>query len=843
MAGNIKGIIVEIGGDTSGLQNALKKVNSATASLSKELKGINSLLKLDPKNTELLSQKQTVLKQNIEQTTKKLESLKEAQKRYVESGGNLNTPEYRNLQREIINTENKLKNLKVEASNWTQASKTLQGYSSKLKALGDSITKVGQSFTKKVTAPIIGFGTYAVKSFNTVDEGADTVIKKTGAIGDAAKELESVYKKVSSNVVGEFNDIGSAVGEINTRFEFTGDTLQEASEKFMKFAKINDIDVNTAVQKVSRYMGDASIEASNYGEVLDELSAAAQVSGISVDALAEYCTKYGAPMRALGLNTKESIAIFAGWEKAGVNTEIAFSGMKKAISNWGKAGKDSSKEFKKTLEEIKKAPNIAEATSKAIEVFGAKAGPDLADAIQGGRFEYEKFLNVLENSQGTLENTYNGVVDEADDVQIAMKRIKVQASDIGQEILKNIVPSVQKFLDKVQQLFEKFNGLNPETKELIIKIALIAAAIGPMLIIIGKVISVIGSLIGIISTIAAQIGMATAGVGTLSTVLSVLTGPVGIVIAVIGALIAVFKHLWDTNEDFRSKVQEVWKSIQELYTNSIQPLLEKLKQFIVTVIQNIITTIQGMWSFLEPYIEQILTWLLDFWNNYGKSILENIIGVISGIIDIVQGIWSNAIQPTISWLTEKLMPVFTAVFSAIVNTIKIAGNTIGTVVDSITGIFKGIIDFITGVFTGNWEKAWNGIKDIFKNIVSGLGGIIKAPINAIIGIINGFIDGINKVQVPDWVPGVGGKGINIPHIPQLAKGGIVDKATLAMIGEGKSAEAVIPLDRTLTKYLAEALKQVDNSRAVTVNFYPQKMTEAEMDKAFNYINRKFGMAY
>ena len=843
MAGNIKGIIVEIGGDTSGLQKALKEVNSKTASLSKELKGINSLLKLDPKNTELVSQKQTVLKQNIEQTTKKLESLKEAQKRYIESGGDLNTPEYRNLQREIINTENKLKNLKVEASNWTQVSKTLEGYSSKLKALGDNITKVGQSFTKKVTVPIIGFGTYAVKSFNEVDEGADIVIKKTGAVGEAAKELEKVYKKVSGNVIGEFSDVGNAVGEINTRFEFTGDTLEEASEKFMKFAKINDIDVNTAVQKVSRYMGDASIEASNLEEVLDQLSAAAQVSGISVDTLAEYCTKYGAPMRALGLNTKESIAIFAGWEKAGVNTEIAFSGMKKAISNWGKSGKDSSKEFKKTLEEIKKAPSIADATTKAIEVFGAKAGPDLADAIKGGRFEYEKFLNVLENSQGALENTYDEVVDEADDVKIAMKNIKIQASEVGQEILKNIVPTLQKFMDKIQQVIEKFNSLNPETKELIIKIALIAAAIGPVLIIIGKIISGIGSIIGIISAITAQIGMATAGVGALSTVLSVLTGPVGIIIAVIGVLIAEFKHLWDTNEAFRVKVQEVWKSIQELYTNSIQPLLEKLKQFIVMIIQNIITTVQGMWSFLEPYIEQILTWLLDFWNDYGKSILENIIGVISGIIDIVQAIWNNAIQPTISWLSEKLMPVFTAVFSAIVNTIKIAGNTIGTVVKSITGIFKGIIDFISGVFTGNWEKAWNGIKDIFKNIVSGLGGIIKAPINAIIGIVNGFIDGINKIKIPDWVPGVGGKGINISHIPQLAKGGIVDKATLAMIGEGKSAEAVIPLDRTLTKYLAEALKQVDNGRGITVNFYPQKMTEAEIDRAFNYINRKFGMVY
>ena len=110
MGRGIKGIIVEIGGDTSALENSLKHVKSSTASLNKELRGINSLLKLDPKNTELVSQKQTVLAKNIKETETHLNNLKEAQQRYIESGGDLNNAEYRNLQREIINTENKLKN-------------------------------------------------------------------------------------------------------------------------------------------------------------------------------------------------------------------------------------------------------------------------------------------------------------------------------------------------------------------------------------------------------------------------------------------------------------------------------------------------------------------------------------------------------------------------------------------------------------------------------------------------------------------------------------------------------------------------------------------------------------
>ena len=585
---NIKGIIVEIGGDTSGLQKALKKVNSSTASLSKELRGINSLLKLDPKNTELLAQKQTVLKKNIEETSDKLKVLKEAQDKYIESGGDLGSAEYRNLQREIINTENKLKELKLEASKWTQAGRSIEEFGNKITKISGKVDKLGTTLTTRLTLPIVGFATYAVKSFDEVDSGADIVIQKTGVMGDAAKELESVYKKVSGNVVGEFSDIGNAVGEINTRFEFTGDKLEEASEKFMKFAKINDIDVNTAIQKVSRYMGDASIESSKYSEVLDQMSAAAHTSGISVDTLAEICTKYGAPMRALGLSTKESIAIFAGWEKAGVNTEIAFSGMKKAISNWGKAGKDSSKEFKKTLEAIEKAPNIAKATSKAIEVFGAKAGPDLADAIKGGRFEYEKFLNVLENSQGTLENTYNGVIDEADDIQIAMKRMKVQASEVGQEVLKTIVPAAQKVLDNISKLISNYNKLDDKEKNQIKNMVLLAAAIGPTVKVLGTFGKGIGSTIKGIGTFSQAIGVmktgmksANATVNALAGAMTFLISPAGLatlaLTATAGALVYFALKETDAQKAAKESAKEMANAKKEMedYTNSINENTQK----------------------------------------------------------------------------------------------------------------------------------------------------------------------------------------------------------------------------------------------------------------------------
>ena len=189
---NIKGIMVEIGGDTSNLQNALKKVNSSTASLSKELKGINSLLKLDPKNTELLSQKQTALKQNIEQTSKKLEELKNAQEMAdstIASGGKISQENYRNLQREIFVTENKLNSLKAEASNWSKAGKSIEEFGNKITNISNKIDNMGNTLTTKLTLPIVGITTTAIASMDDVDEGLDTIATKTGATGSTAKEL------------------------------------------------------------------------------------------------------------------------------------------------------------------------------------------------------------------------------------------------------------------------------------------------------------------------------------------------------------------------------------------------------------------------------------------------------------------------------------------------------------------------------------------------------------------------------------------------------------------------------------------------------------------------------
>ena len=203
----------------------------------------------------------------------------------------------------------------------------------------------------------------------------------------------------------------------------------------------------------------------------------------------------------------------------------------------------------------------------------------------------------------------------------------------------------------------------------------------------------------------------------------------------------------------------------------------------------------------------------------GTGTIWLIIGAIVAAIAIGVLLWKN--WDKIKAKCSELWAAFQEKFPAIANIVKsIYENSIKPIIDGIKKIFGGLIDFIAGVFTGNWSRAWEGVKNIFKGVWESLKGIAKAPLNAVISLVNGAIRGLNKVSVdiPDWVPGMGGKsfGINIPEIPHLASGGIATKPTLAMIGEGKESEAVLPLSKLNNLLSGGGI----GGGGLTVNFAP-----------------------
>lgn len=568
-------------------QSVLEKVAKAYQDSGKKVESLKTQLSSAEKALDQMKNSSNSTAEEIkaqEKAVKDLETqLKTAERQYGAAERATGTWQIalNKTKTEIANTENSLKDLgtqlSTKKSSLSQFGDAAGNAATKLGKISEKADKIGNVLTVGVTVPVTAAAGAMVGAMDQVDEGLDTVITKTGATGTAAQELDAVYREVASNIPAEFGDIGAAVGEINTRLGFTGDKLKVASEDFLKFAKINGTDVNTSVQLVTRAMGDAGIESNNYKSVLDMLTVAAQKSGISIDSLTTNLAKYGAPMRALGIDTQTAIAMFAGWEKAGVNTEIAFSGMKQAISAWSAEGKDATKEFSKTMDAIKSASDISKATAIAIEAFGKKAGPDLADAIKGGRFEVDEYIQALQSAGGTVDNTYGAIVDEVDDSQLAMQRLQLAMHDTGETIAKSVGPVLLDLVENIEDVFEWFGNLDKGTQQTILKFIAFAAAAGPVTKVIGGIaggtktaVSGLGNLakalsgqmaaktaataLGSVATNATAAGTATAAAGSAAAGAAVTLGTVAAVaggVAAAGLLTYAVASQTAADENFR----------------------------------------------------------------------------------------------------------------------------------------------------------------------------------------------------------------------------------------------------------------------------------------------------
>lgn len=814
---NIKGIIVEIGGDTTGLQKALKSVYTQTNSLQRELKDVNKLLKLDPHNTTMLSQKQKILKEDIAQTKEKLDALKTAQKDFEFIGGDLNSKKYRDLQREIVQTENDLKRLKLEASNWNAASKKLEEISQKFKKIGANITKVGQGLTTTVTLPIIGIGVAASKSaiefesaFTGVEKTVDGTTEQMTALKDGIRQMAKEIPASTTEIAG----VAEAAGQLGIKT----DDILSFTRVMIDLGNSTNLSATEAASALAKFANVTKMSSKDYDRLGSTIVALGNNFATTEKDIVEMSTRLAATGELAGLSEPQILALATAMSSVGIEAEAGGSAMSKLLKKIQvsvETGDKSLTKFAKvagvSVEEFKKA--YGEDAVKAMGMFisglndterNGKSAIAILDDMGLNEVRLSNTILSLANGEEVLNGALelgqkaweenNALTNEASKryqtFESKLKTTQNKLKDVGITIGNIILPYIDKFLDKVEDLIKKFENLSPEMQENIVKFAALAAAIGPVLIVVGKLFTAMGTIFHVGSQIAGLIANLTAGTGGISAALTALTGPVGIIIAICTALVGIFINLWQNSENFRNSIIAIGENIATTFNEHIKPALDDL-------------------------------------------------------IAIVTMLWNDVLMPFIGWIMTTFGPLFEQIFINLGKLVSTVFQSIGEVVHGITGVFRGLIDFIAGVFTGDWERAWKGVQEIFGGIFNGLKGLVVTPLNWIIDRINDFIWGVNQIKIPDGIPGVGGVGFNFGYLNKiaLAKGGIVTGPTNALIGEGRSAEAVIPLDRTLSKYMAEAMKQAGGVGGITVNFYPQKMTDAELDNAFNYINRKFGLAY
>lgn len=349
--------------------------------------------------------------------------------------------------------------------------------------------------------------------------------------------------------------------------------------------------------------------------------------------------------------------------------------------------------------------------------------------------------------------------------------------------------------------------------------------------------SLFSTLAGILGTVITQIQLAVGVFSGWASLATALSGAFGIlpqifasivmavnpVNVIIGAVIATVVDLWQKSKSFRDDIVSILGNIativQKVFLNIVAPIIDTvggiIKDFVDTVLkplwnawENVFQSIMGLLSDFLKFATPIFSTILDILGPIFKLALTVLRGVFDMVFAAIRGIIERA-DKTIcervnnireffrnlgEWMEGTFGFKWKNVFETVKNAVKAFRDCMGPIISSVQVIFMGLTNFISGVFSGNWRRAWFGVRQIFESIVSGLSHIFKAPLNFMIDGINKFLSGIGKVKIPDWVPGVGGKGFSIPRIPRLAKGGIVSASTIANIGEA-GTEAVIPLQR------------------------------------------------
>lgn len=298
-------------------------------------------------------------------------------------------------------------------------------------------------------------------------------------------------------------------------------------------------------------------------------------------------------------------------------------------------------------------------------------------------------------------------------------------------------------------------------------------------------------------------------------------GVQGIFLDMFGIVKQIFDDIW------QGVIDPVMQLISQIVRDTLDILFgwwDTWGKKIVANISDTLGRIKELWNnlwekMLKPIVTRMLEMLTKLWNDHLKDLVKEIGNFVGKLVTAAQDIFNEFIMPIVNWLVDKLGPIFAEIFAGVID---VVGNALGSIIDAANEIIKalgGIVDFIAGVFTGDWEKAWNGIETFTQGIADAIAGLFKGAVNVIIDTFNWLIKQLNKIKIdiPDWVPGVGGQtfGINIPTIPRLAKGGLVQGPTLAMVGDNPHAnvdpEVVAPLSK-----LQEMLGGVGSQEVVEV---------------------------
>ena len=749
-ANRIKGITVEIGGDTTKLQTALKGVNTEIRNTQSQLKDVEKLLKLDPGNTELMAQKHRLLGQAVSETKEKLETLKTAAEQANDAlaRGEISQSQYDALQREIIETENNLRDLERQAGQSAVALQKIAATGEKLKTVGSAIEGVGQKLMP-VTAAVGGLGAAAVKVASDFDSAMSQVAAVSGATGKDLEALRDKAREMGSKTKFSASEAAEAMNYMAMAGWKTNDMLS-GIEGIMNLAAASGEDLATTSDIVTDALTALGLSAEDSGHFADILAAASSNANTNVSMMGE-TFKYCAPVAgALGFSAEDTAEAIGLMANAGIKSSQAGTAMRSMMTNLtgevkfvGDAFGELTIQTTNTDGSMRSLGDIladcraafaqmseSEKAANAEALVGKNAMSGFLAVMNAAPGDIEKLNNAINNCDGTAEKMAATMQDNlAGQLTILKSQLEELAISIG-EIL---MPYIRQIVGWIQGLVDWLNSLDEGTKKIIVTVALVAAALGPVLIVIGKVVGAIGTIMTVVPQIASAISGVIAFVsGTVIPAISAVVAAIGWVPLAIAAVVAILVVLYNKCEWFRDAVNAIWTQIKEFFVSAWEVICSFFTE-----------TIPNAWNSLVSFFQGIPAWWSGLWQSVGdffSNIWTNMMNnpVLTGIVDMIRSLWEN--------LSTTLQGIW--------NGIKTAASGAWELIKKVVlGPVLLLIDLVTGNFTKLKEDAaniWNNIKNAASNIWNGIKQVVGSLAQGLVNHVSILFNGLKTTIANIW---------------------------------------------------------------------------------------------
>ena len=749
-ANRIKGITVEIGGDTTKLQTALKGVNTEIRNTQSQLKDVEKLLKLDPGNTELMAQKHRLLGDAVQETKEKLETLKTAAEQANDAlaRGEISQSQYDALQREIIETENNLRDLERQAGQSAVALQKIAATGEKLKTVGSAIEGVGQKLMP-VTAAVGGLGAVAVKVASDFDSAMSQVAAVSGATGKDLEALRDKAREMGSKTKFSASEAAEAMNYMAMAGWKTGDMLS-GIEGIMNLAAASGEDLATTSDIVTDALTALGLSAEDSGHFADILAAASSNANTNVSMMGE-TFKYCAPVAgALGFSAEDTAEAIGLMANAGIKSSQAGTAMRSMMTNLtgevkfvGDAFGELTIQTTNTDGSMRSLGDIladcraafaqmseSEKAANAEALVGKNAMSGFLAVMNAAPGDIEKLNSAINNCDGTAEKMAATMQDNlAGQLTILKSQLEELAISIG-EIL---MPYIRQIVGWIQGLVDWLNSLDEGTKKIIVTVALVAAALGPVLIVIGKVVGAVGTIMTVVPQIASAISGVIAFVsGTVIPAISAVVAAIGWVPLAIAAVVAILVVLYNKCEWFREAVNAIWTQIKEFFVSAWEVICSFFTE-----------TIPNAWNSLVSFFQGIPAWWSGLWQSVGDffgNIWTNMMNnpVLTGIVDMIRSLWEN--------LSTTLQGIWNGIKTAASGAWELIKNVV-------LGPVLLLIDLVTGNFTKLKEDAaniWNNIKNAASNIWNGIKQVVGSLAQGLANHVSILFNGLKNTIANIW---------------------------------------------------------------------------------------------